>query len=147
MHDQPAAASHSSESPNNCTPDLGHFCYFEMLQIFGGSFLRGPTYYAPPAFHQDSRVQAACAVTAEAAEGVQLNSIPLAGADAGILLHEVGGLGFGYGSRDVVLFNGAHFHGPLPPCPRKSIEDKSKVEGKKGKPRAHRRSYVTFFCE
>jgi hypothetical protein len=101
---------------------------------------------SPPAFHQDSRVQSACAVSAEPGNGTKLASIHHANANAGQLFHEVGGLILGYSSHDVILFNGAHFHTPLSPSPLRDSGNLH-VSGQKPSETASRFSYVTFLCK
>ena len=70
---------------------------------------------APSAWHYDSVVKAACLVSAKA-EG-ELDSIEKGGGDAGSLCLEFGGFIHTYGSRDAMIFNGSHLHGPTVPAP------------------------------
>lgn len=86
----------------------------------------------PSAWHYDGVVKAACLVSAQP-EG-ELDSIEKGGGDAGSLCLEFGGFIHSYGSKDAMLFNGAHLHGPTVPVPLN-----------KGKGRAIRRfSFVSY---
>lgn len=61
-------------------------------------------------------------------------------ADAGLLLHEIGGVVHGYGSRDLLIFSGNNLHGPLPPTPWY----RNKEVRKKERDQASRESFVLF---
>lgn len=97
----------------------------------------------PWCFHYDSKVRGACMVDGESGKkGVRLSSLDRnPGADAGELIHEVGGLTYGYGSRDAILFNGCHYHSPLMPSP---CEEDSQPGRKRKNGTAQRLSYVMF---
>jgi len=46
---------------------------------------------------------------------VELQSKFLNNSDAGMLIHEIGGIVHGYGERDYLIFSGENMHAPLPP--------------------------------
>jgi len=72
------------------------------------------------ALHQDAKVAGACIVSAMSLFNNQAmySSTKNYGAVAGELFHEIGGLIYGYGENDVILFNGKHFHAPKMPRPK-----------------------------
>lgn len=74
---------------------------------------------SPLCIHYDKTVYSACAVSAMPDSHLDpMSSLyKYFNADAGELFHEVGGLVHGYNSRDVVVFNGKHYHSPMPPVP------------------------------
>lgn len=93
--------------------------------------------HAPPAFHADGTVLAACLTSAMPSVGSgPLDSITKANCDAGGLCHEVGGYIFPYGQRDAIIFNGKDIHGPTSPFPMSRSRDV--------KNRVGRNSFVTF---
>jgi hypothetical protein len=96
---------------------------------------------SPLSLHYDKTVFGTCAATAEP-DGrlTTLSSVDLNfGADAGEFFHEIGGLLHGYGSRDVILFNGIHMHAPMMPFPRKARDESKGIQQKAG-----RHSYIVF---
>ena len=93
---------------------------------------------APPAFHQDGTVVAACLASAmPSPDSVPFDSNQKASCNAGGLCHEIGGYIHPYGHRDAIIFNGSDLHGPTSPSP---------VRDKMGETKAYvaRSSFVTF---
>lgn len=75
---------------------------------------------APLCIHYDKTVHAACAVTAmrDTNRKEDLSSLHHHyNANAGELFHEIGGLVHGYNHRDIIIFNGKHYHSPMQPQP------------------------------
>lgn len=90
---------------------------------------------APHCIHFDKTVYGPCAATAmkDPKHKGSLSSLHHHfNADAGELFHEIGGLVHGYNHRDIVIFNGKHYHSPMATHPL--------VEGEK----AGRLSFVVF---
>lgn len=93
--------------------------------------------HAPPAFHSDGTVEAACLTSAMPSDGSnKLDSTQKANCDAGGLCHKVGGFIFPYGQWDAMIFNGTDLHGPTSPCLLNQSKDANNRVG--------RNSFVTF---
>ena len=93
------------------------------------------------AWHRDG---ISCLPTIVSADGgpVKLQSEFTCNAEAGMLVHEVGGIIHGYGARDFLVFSGNNLHCPLPPTPAsRNVAKKEKNGGK----RAIRESFVMFY--
>jgi len=103
------------------------------------------------AWHRDSYSPFPTIISAHGGP-VELQSKEKNNADAGMLVHELGGIIHGYGERDYFIFSGNNLHTPVPPTPahrnsRKSSKDRDQLpaKGKKKREKAVRRSFVLFY--
>lgn len=98
---------------------------------------------APPSWHSDGTVHAACLASAMPShKSLFLDSNSKLNSDAGALCLEFGGYIHPYGHQDALIFNGEHLHGPLCPAPDSSYCEAVKNGGKKGVIGRH--SFITF---
>ena len=117
-------ADMSNCSPKNCSLAINRVRYGDA---------------SPHSIHDDAVVFGACVVSAcsDSSYGQLQSAETNPGATGGELFHEIGGLVYGYGERDLIFFNGAHYHGPFMPHPS------GQQQGNK-KNKAGRYSFVVF---
>ena len=93
---------------------------------------------APPAWHRDGQVHAACLSSAmPSVDSAPLDSVKNANCNSGGLCLEYGGFIYPYGHRDAIIFKGSDLHSPTCPSPNELNTNGENT-------RVGRHSFVTF---